>query len=34
MGGDILDKRMKGNPLIKIVNFHVIDYPTPINLSY
>jgi len=25
---------MKNNPLIKIVNFHVIDYPTPVNLSY
>lgn len=25
---------MKENPIIKIVNFHVIDYPTPINLSY
>lgn len=22
------------NPLIKIVNFHVIDYPTPVNLNY
>jgi hypothetical protein len=25
---------MKDNPIIKIVNFHVIDYPTPVNLSY
>ena len=25
---------MKNNPLIKIVNFHVVDYPTPVNLSY
>lgn len=25
---------MKDNPIIKIVNFHVIDYPTPSNLNY
>lgn len=25
---------MRENPVIKIVNFHVIDYPTPANLNY
>jgi quinol-cytochrome oxidoreductase complex cytochrome b subunit len=25
---------MKNNPLIKMVNFHVVDYPTAVNLSY
>lgn len=25
---------MKDNPIIKIVNFHVIDYPTPSNINY
>lgn len=25
---------MKNNPLIKIVNYHIVDYPTPINLNY
>jgi len=25
---------MKDNPIIKIVNFHILDYPTPTNLSY
>ncbi len=25
---------MKDNPLIKIFNHHIIDYPTPINISY
>lgn len=27
-------ERMKENPIVKIVNYHVIEYPTPINLSY
>lgn len=25
---------MKNNPVLKIVNFHAIDYPTPVNLNY
>jgi len=28
------ETKMKDNPIIKIVNFHVIDYPTPSNLNY
>jgi hypothetical protein len=27
-------KEMKDNPIIKLVNYHIIDYPTPVNLSY
>jgi hypothetical protein len=25
---------LKENPLLKMVSFHAIDYPTPVNLSY
>jgi quinol-cytochrome oxidoreductase complex cytochrome b subunit len=25
---------MKENPIIKIINYHIIDYPTPVNLNY
>jgi quinol-cytochrome oxidoreductase complex cytochrome b subunit len=27
-------KSIHRNPLIKIVNYHIVDYPTPINLNY
>lgn len=25
---------MKENPIIKVINYHIIDYPTPVNLNY
>lgn len=33
-GPDTNKKEMKDNPIIKLVNYHIIDYPTPVNLSY